>query len=101
MYAYTNRFGRDRVLKMFADWTDRIAGGEYPQQAPPRPQGVERNFVVTVWDWATDREYFHDAVASDKRNPSVNANGPVYGVHEKQLGQHDASSIRCSTSSRR
>jgi hypothetical protein len=81
MYANTNRFGRDRVLKMFADWTDRIAGGELPQ-APPRPQGAERNFVVTVWDWATDREYFHDAVASDKRNPVINANGPIYGVHE-------------------
>ena len=82
MYANTNRFGRERVLKMFADWTDRIAGGEYPQQAPPRPQGVERNFVITAWDWASDREYFHDAVASDKRNPVINANGPVFGVHE-------------------
>jgi hypothetical protein len=82
MYANTNRFGRERILKMYADWTDRIAGGEYPQQAPPRPQGAERNFVVTVWDWADDRQYFHDAVASDKRNPSINANGPVYGVHE-------------------
>ena len=82
MYANTNRFGRDRVLKMYADWTDRIAGGEYPQQAPPRPQGAERNFVITVWDWADDRQYFHDAVASDKRNPAINANGPVFGVHE-------------------
>ncbi|MSO30223.1 MAG: carboxypeptidase regulatory-like domain-containing protein [Acidobacteria bacterium] len=82
MYANTNRFGRERVLKMFADWTDRVAGGELPAQAPPRPTGVERNFVITVWDWASDREYFHDAVASDKRNPFVNQNGPVYGLHE-------------------
>ena len=82
MYAYTNRFGKERVLKMYADWTDRIAAGEYPQQAPPRPQGVERNIVVTQWDWADPREYFHDSVASDKRNPRVNANGLVYGVHE-------------------
>jgi hypothetical protein len=82
MYANTNRFGRERVLKMFADWTDRIAGGELPPQAPPRPAGVERNFVITVWDWATDREYFHDAVASDKRNPMINANGPIFGLHE-------------------
>jgi hypothetical protein len=82
MYAYTNRFGRERVLGMFADWTDRIAAGEYPREAPPRPQGVERNVVITQWDWADPREYFHDAVASDKRNPTVNANGLVFGVHE-------------------
>ena len=82
MYAYTARFGRARVLAMFADWTDRIAAGEYPREAPARPQGVERNFVVTQWDWADPREYFHDAAASDKRNPRVNANGPVFGVHE-------------------
>ncbi len=31
--------GRTRTLKMFADWTDRIAEGEYPAEAPPRPQG--------------------------------------------------------------
>ncbi len=87
MYAYTNRFGRERVLAMFADWTDRIAAGEYPREAPPRPQGVERNVVVTQWDWADPRQYFHDAVASDKRNPSVNANGLVFGVHEMSSDQ--------------
>ena len=31
-------FGAQRALRMFADWTDRIAGGELPP-APPRPQG--------------------------------------------------------------
>ena len=45
-----SRFGRERALAMFADWTDRIAAGELPP-APPRPQGVERNVVVTLWDW--------------------------------------------------
>ena len=39
-----------RGLKMFADWTDRIAKGEVPE-APPRPTGVERNVVVTLWGW--------------------------------------------------
>jgi len=82
MYLNLNRFGKQRVLSTFADWTDRIAAGEYPREAPPRPQGVERNLVITQWDWADQREYFHDAVASDKRNPTVNANGPVFGVHE-------------------
>jgi hypothetical protein len=74
--------GRQRALKMFADWTDRIAKGEIPAEAPPRPQGAERNVVISQWDWADPREYFHDVVASDKRNPTVNPYGPVYGLHE-------------------
>jgi hypothetical protein len=76
-----NNFGRDRALAMFADWTDRIAAGEVPQ-APPRPQGVERNVVITEWDWASPTVYLHDVASTDRRNPSVNANGPVYGALE-------------------
>ena len=38
--------------------------------------------MITQWDWADPREYFHDVVASDKRNPMVNPYGPVYGLHE-------------------
>jgi hypothetical protein len=82
MYAYVQRFGKARVLATLADWTDRIAAGEYPHDPPPRPHGIERNIVITQWDWANPNEYFHDSVASDKRNPTVNANGAVYGVHE-------------------
>ena len=83
--AMLNRFnqvGKQRVLAMYADWTDRIAGGEYPTAAPPRPQGRERNVVVTMWDWADPKHYLHDEIASDKRNPFVNAHGPVYGALE-------------------
>ena len=76
-----NRIGRKKALELFADWTDRIKAGEVPP-APPRPQGAERNVVVSVWDWAGPQDYFHDAVSSDKRNPRVNANGLVFGVHE-------------------
>jgi len=78
-----NRVGRDRALKMFADWTDRIAGGELPRNAPPRPQGKERNVVITMWDWADPKVYLHDEIASDKRNPTVNANGLIYGALEE------------------
>ena len=51
MSSSLNTFGQQRVLAMFADWTDRIKKGEVPP-SPPRPQGIERNVVVTVWDWA-------------------------------------------------
>jgi hypothetical protein len=76
-----NQLGRERALKMFADWTDRIAAGEVPP-APPRPQGLERNVVITEWDWADPKAYLHDEVSTDRRNPTLNANGLVYGALE-------------------
>jgi hypothetical protein len=69
-------------LRYFADWTDRIAKGELPHAKPPRPQGVERNIVVTTWDWLDDKHYTHDLISSDRRYPTVNAYGPVYGSTE-------------------
>jgi hypothetical protein len=75
------QFGRDRALALFADWTDRIAAGEVPP-APPRPQGTERNVVITQWDWADPKVYLHDEVSTDRRNPTLNANGLIYGALE-------------------
>jgi hypothetical protein len=76
-----NQVGRERALAMFADWTDRIGGGELPP-TPPRPQGVERNVVITMWDWADPKAYLHDVVSTDRRNPTINANGSLYGALE-------------------
>jgi hypothetical protein len=76
-----NQLGRQRMLEMFADWTDRIAAGEVPP-APPRPKGIERNVVITQWDWADPKAYLHDLVSTDRRNPTVNANGKLYGALE-------------------
>ena len=75
-----SRFGRERGLRMFADWSDRVAAGAVPP-APPRPRGVERNVVISMWEWGTEVDYIHDEIATDKRNPRVNANGPIYGVN--------------------
>jgi hypothetical protein len=74
------RFGERR--KAFAEWTDRVAKGEAPTIAPPRPNGVERNLVVTWWDWGSPIDGRADNAASDTRNPTVNANGPIYGVSQ-------------------
>jgi hypothetical protein len=76
-----NNFGRARVLKMFADWTDQVRAGALPP-APQRPLGMERNVVITQWDWADPKAYLHDVVSTDRRNPRVNPNGPVYGALE-------------------
>ena len=69
-------------IKYFAEWTDRIAEGELPKDKPQRPQGVERNVVVTTWDWADDKHYLHDEISTDKRNPTVNGYGPLFGSPE-------------------
>jgi hypothetical protein len=82
MSSKFTQVGRQRALQMYADWTDKIAGGQLPDVQPPRPQGKERNVVITMWDWADQKAYLHDEIASDKRNPTVNANGPIYGALE-------------------
>ena len=69
-------------FKLYGDWTDRIARGELPRTKPQRPQGVERNIVITIRDWMDDKHYLHDLIASDRRYPTVNAYGPLYGSPE-------------------
>ena len=69
-------------FKYFGDWTDRVAKGELPKNKPQRPQGLERNVVVTTWDWSTPEKYLHDLISSDRRKPTVNASGPLYGAPE-------------------
>ena len=45
MLGGLNQLGMKRATELFGDWTTRIAHGELPAEAPPRPQGVERNVV--------------------------------------------------------
>jgi hypothetical protein len=77
------QLGPERATAEFGNWTSRIARGEVPAETPPRPQGIERNIVVTQWDWADPKAYLHDEISSDKRNPAVNANGLIYGSAEE------------------
>ncbi|OLB08590.1 MAG: hypothetical protein AUH14_00930 [Candidatus Rokubacteria bacterium 13_2_20CM_69_15_1] len=77
------RLDPQRAYALFAEWTDRIAAGELPASRPTRPQGVERNVVVTLWDWAGPKDYLHDEISTDKRTPTVNANGLIYGATEE------------------
>jgi len=99
MNAQLNPFGRQRVLKMFGDWTDAIKAGALPP-APQRPQGLERNVVITQWDWADPKAYLHDVVSTDRRNPRVNANGPVYGALELSADYTPVLDPRTHTASR-
>ena len=81
MSGTINQLGAQRAVALFADWTTRIAAGEIPP-TPPRPQGIERNVVITEWDWADPKAYLHDEVSTDRRNPTLNANGRIYGSLE-------------------
>ena len=69
-------------IKYMAEWTDRIAAGETPATKPERPTGIERNAVITVWDWSSPTAYMHDLISTDRRNPTVNPYGPLYGSPE-------------------
>jgi hypothetical protein len=60
------RIDANRANALFGDWTDRIAAGGLPASKPARPQGVERNVVVTLWDWSR-----------------LNANGLIFGSTEE------------------
>lgn len=82
MINVANRLGTERSLSLWADWTDRIAAGELPFAQPQRPQGIERNVVLTLWDWSRNTAYLHDLIGTDKRNPRVNNYGKLYGSPE-------------------
>jgi hypothetical protein len=79
MNQAADRLGRGLLEKTLVDWTTRIKDGEVPP-SPPRPTGMERNFVVSQWDWGTHESFFHDVTSTDKRNPTLYAYGKVYGA---------------------
>src|SRR5438067_9558935 len=79
MYGVLTNQGKERSLKAFSDWTERVAKGGVPP-APPRPKGIERNVVVTLWDVGDDHSFMHDEISTDKNHPTVNGGGPVYAV---------------------
>ena len=75
MYSVLTTQGKETSLKTFSDWTERIANGEVPP-APPRPKGIERNIVATLWDVGDDHSFMHDQISTDKNHPTVNGGGP-------------------------
>lgn len=79
MQAAFLQFGLDGMSKTMANWTRKVESGAVPP-APPRPKGVERNVVVTLWDIGGPQDFMHDEISTDKNNPTVNAFGPIYAV---------------------
>lgn len=69
-------------FQYLGEWTERVAAGEYPATRPDRPSGQERNAVITVRDWSTPIAYMHDLSGTDRRDPTVNGYGPLFGAPE-------------------
>ncbi|MGD0906156.1 MAG: hypothetical protein ABSA96_01135, partial [Candidatus Acidiferrales bacterium] len=67
----------ERGMAMFSDWEDRIAAGELPP-VPARPEGLERNVVLTVWDFSIPTGFPHDTTTTNRFHPTLNAYGPIY-----------------------
>ena len=74
-----NQMGHKQMVGFYADWTDRINKGEVPP-APPRPAGIERNLVLSIWDAGSPTTFMHDVISTDKRDPKLNANGAIFGI---------------------
>ncbi len=83
MVTVVGRLDGPRALALWGDWTDRVAAGELPFAKPERPRGLERNIVLTLWDWSTPTGYMHDLISTDRRKPTVNAYGKLYGATEE------------------
>jgi hypothetical protein len=47
---------------------------------PPGTEDMERNVVITMWDWRKPTGNLHDEIGTDKRNPTLNANDLVYAA---------------------
>ncbi len=80
MDMLAQQLNRDLTVDVLADWGSRIAAGETPPEAPPRPVGIERNIVITQWQYGERYTYAHDVISTDKRQPTLYANGPIYGL---------------------
>ncbi len=80
MYSLLGQMGKDPTLNSLATWTEDIEKGVVPP-TPPRPTGIERNIVATLWDVGDDHSFMHDQISTDKNHPTINGGGPNYAVN--------------------
>jgi hypothetical protein len=70
MHRELDAMGKPVVEKMLADWGARVAAGEVPP-APPRPTGIERNVVISQWDWGSPESFVHDLISTGQAQPDA------------------------------
>jgi hypothetical protein len=84
-------------------WARRIASGQAGDtMVRIAAQGllglpVERNVVATVRDWSSPQFYMHDLSGTDRRDPTVNAYGRIYGAPRSRIPRP---STRCRYATR-
>ena len=79
MNHISTELNRDLLMDTLDSFAQLIDAGEVPSTSPDRPKGIERNFVITQWGWGERYTWAHDMVSTDKRNPHLYSNQPVYG----------------------
>jgi hypothetical protein len=79
MNFISQEMNRELLVNTLGSFASDIASGKIPAEVPPRPEGIERNFVITQWGWGELYTWAHDLVSTDKRDPFLYANKPVYG----------------------
>ena len=81
MSSFMTGFGRDRGLKMFAEWTNAIPKRVRCQTRCRRVRAASSGTSSSrCGAWGDNVAFVHDEISTDKRNPRVNPNGLVYGV---------------------
>jgi hypothetical protein len=81
MVGTASQFGYASLMEALGDWGKRMQEGAVPP-APSRPQGAERNVVITQWEIGDVTSFVHDLSATDRYKPARNANGIVYAIDE-------------------
>jgi hypothetical protein len=71
---------------MFSEWTERLAQGIYPLTEPSRPTGLERNLVVTLWDWGEPTSVVTNVALAVSGTTRARGSSRVYGASR----YHDA-----------
>ena len=80
MQMLADQLNTDIVLDVLSEWGQEIAAGVTPTHTPARPAGIERNMVITQWEYGERYTYAHDVISTDKRNPHLYANQEIYGL---------------------
>ena len=86
MYATSVGLGREALLDSLADWSGPDLQGRDAQDDAAAPEGhgaQHRHHPVELGDKFA---YAHDEVATDKRNPTLNADGKVWASTSATTG---------------
>lgn len=70
------KLGKDRVLDLFSNWSERIRSGALPAMAPTRPTGAAAQVAVTEWDVGGPLTWFRELAAGYAWDARVGAAPP-------------------------